>query len=75
LRMAWPRCTFTVISLVPSSLAICLLSRPDTGCARMVAEGELVTISDATAKRLLFGSSLFAPRTRQLDERVEVGNP
>src|SRR5262249_50213838 len=30
LRMTWPRCAFTVISLMPSWPPTCLLRRPDT---------------------------------------------
>src|ERR1700756_1858409 len=33
LRITWPRCIFTVISLVPRSKAICLLSMPATTMA------------------------------------------
>ncbi len=30
LAITWPRCSFTVASVVPNSAAICLLSRPAT---------------------------------------------
>src|SRR4029453_8857532 len=30
LRMTWPRCAFTVISLIPSSPPTCLFRRPET---------------------------------------------
>src|SRR5690349_2197095 len=33
LRITWPRCAFTVISLMPSSAATCLLRRPETTSA------------------------------------------
>jgi|SRR5450755_1333485 len=29
-RITWPRCAFTVISLIPSSLPTCLFNRPET---------------------------------------------
>lgn len=44
-RITWLRCTFTVISLVPRSSAICLLRRPATesvpDLVRMAARLEL----------------------------------
>jgi hypothetical protein len=30
LRMTWPLCAFTVISLMPSSPPTCLFNRPET---------------------------------------------
>ena len=37
--------------------------------------GHADQVRDGIRFQVPFGSSLFAPRTRQLDERVEVGNP
>src|SRR6202789_3350836 len=69
--MTWPRCTFTVISLVPSSNAICLFNMPET--TRLIpslARGEgVITFSQRGETTLL-----LAPRSvpiQGLLDRIE----
>jgi hypothetical protein len=58
-RMTWPRWTFTVISLMPMSYAICLLRRPATTKA-ITSRSRGVRVS----KRVQLGGCFFLPQPR-----------
>jgi len=64
-RVAWPRCTFTVISVTPISAATCLFNSPPvthamTSCSRGVRESNLARNAETafSFSRLTFARSM-----------------